>query len=576
MSKNTSLTRRMTLWFAVVVIAVVAILGVLNMTLFNRGMSDSLINTLEAVAKNSAEGMALMTAHTDMLYQMVTDSKFTNSDQAYISFLLGDDADLMTDIQRFQELMDIFRKDCRIMLGSIFDSWSANIFLAEDIPLYSKRFVSQISLDRILQTYMEFENVNIVKNTLAREEAWYRRALAANGNSYWFEKNGFICMARSISSLNQSSSYGDIHYHEMGVLLLAFRSSFISNFVFSGQYTENNCAFLYNEDGETIWSSQTQIPQNALEISNAIDGGLKLSMYVPYGDISKMTDNTARTLGLFLLLCAGLGGVLVLMVSGWITRPVRLLSAFMKEKNGQLLSDDMIPKQKDEIHDLYASYNELIHTIRAEEEKRRKAEMDYLQLQINPHFLYNTLDSVCFLAMTAGQNEIADTLSNLAGIYRYNIKNADGEVTLREELTIVKQYIDIYRFRSSDRIKYKMDVDEAWMEAIVPKMILQPLVENAILYGSEGRECTVQIGCARNGNDMCIQVTDAGTNADTDRINDYLQEKGDLSVHSTGIAIKNVHQRIRMRYGEPYGLFYSKSRQGTTSAGLLLPFKQKQ
>lgn len=573
MNRNTSLVGRMTRCFAVVVIVVVAILGVLNMAFYNRGLSDSLINTFEAVAQNNADGISLMVTHTDMLCRTLTDSKFRDSSNAYISYLLTNDRNLVSSFKRFQELRDMLLRDCRTSIGSIFPSWSVTLFLTEEMTLYSESFMSRMSMDDLLNAYQESENLHILKNSLVQEDEWYLKALEAEGGQYWFEKDGFLCAARSVSALNQGNTYGNIRYHQMGVVLLITRAESVGRFI-SGQLTENSCARLCSDDGAVLWSSQPHIPQNALEITREIDGGLKLTMYVPYRDIRQMTDHTLSTLCLFLLLCASLGGLLVLMVSGWITRPVRQLSAFMKEKKGELLPEEMIPRQKDEIRALYASYNELIHAIRAEEEKRRRAEMDSLQLQINPHFLYNTLDSVCFLAMTAGQNEIADILSSLAGIYRYNVRNSDGEVTLGEELAILTQYVDIYRFRSSGGVRCRIDVEESLRGAVIPKMILQPLVENAILYGSGDSSGEIRISCTRDGQTLRLCVTDAGTQADTDRINAYLQGKDAMSVHSTGIGIRNVHRRIRMRYGAPYGLTYRKTARGNTCAELLLPWRR--
>ena len=117
------------------------------------------------------------------------------------------------------------------------------------------------------------------------------------------------------------------------------------------------------------------------------------------------------------------------------------------------------------------------------------------------------------------------------------------------------------------------DVEESLREAVIPKMILQPLVENAILYGSGDSSGEIRISCVRDGENLRLCVTDAGTQADTDRINAYLQGKDELSVHSTGIGIRNVHQRIRMRYGAPYGLTYHKTARGNTCAELLLPWR---
>ena len=572
--KRNTLIYRMAFWFVLVVILVIVVFGIVNITVFNKEKTDSLIKTYETVARNDGAGIEIIATQLDQLYKTLTDSNLTNSNKAYITYMLNPENDLILGLKNYYELSDMILRDCRITVGSILNSWNVNLFLSEEMPLYSQNFITQLGIKSLLDNYyFEGGAFRIVKDTLVREDEWYRKAIEAAGEPVWLEKDGFVLAARSLSTLNQGKNYSDIRYHDMGVLLVIFRTDSIKNILLPGKPTENSCIELYNAENAVLWKSQDHIPNKSLKIENIIRDGLKLIIHVPYKDMQKVTDNTLRTILLFLILSTGLGILLVLMVTGWITRPVRRLSNFMKEKKGELITEEMIPDQKDEIRNLYLSYNELIGSIHEEEAKRRKAEMDYLQLQINPHFLYNTLDTVCFMAMTDGNNKIADILSELAGIYRYNIKDFDNEVILVKELDILRDYIDIYQSRSSGKIECTIDTEEGLENAIVPKMILQPLVENAILYGSVHGSGNIWVRCKKEDDILRIQVLDEGTGADIRKINLYLEGKSELSVHSTGIGIRNVHQRIRMRYGAPYGLKYYNTEQGGTCAEIILPYQ---
>lgn len=209
----------------------------------------------------------------------------------------------------------------------------------------------------------------------------------------------------------------------------------------------------------------------------------------------------------------------------------------------------------------------------------KQIELAILQNTINPHFLYNTLDSIRGEAVMCGQPVIAEMTKCLARYFRYSIGNSIDRVTLEEEIESVKNYASIQKFRFEDRFNLSVDVQEQkTLECYVPKMILQPIVENAILHGlgeyTQGGQVviTVQAGTA----DLYISVRDNGcgmTPAQVEGINASLQdtEAEQVCGHGHGIALKNVSKRIALLYGPDYGIHVQSMVGCGTEVHITLP-----
>lgn len=194
---------------------------------------------------------------------------------------------------------------------------------------------------------------------------------------------------------------------------------------------------------------------------------------------------------------------------------------------------------------------------------KKEAEFDALQSQINPHFLYNTLDSIRGYALMQDMDEIADMTEALSTFFRYNISNIGAHVTLADELENVENYMTIQQFRFGSRISLRVCLEVPELRRChMPKMILQPVVENAVLHGLEtvGKEGVVEIRVQAVDNTVEISIRDNGIGMSDEQmqsINRRLErpdccqepEKG----HS-GIALTNVCQRIKLSYGAAYGL----------------------
>ena len=224
--------------------------------------------------------------------------------------------------------------------------------------------------------------------------------------------------------------------------------------------------------------------------------------------------------------------------------------------------------------DISSKYGEIL--------ARRDYEYSALQSQINPHFLYNTLDSIRSQALVDEFDELAEIVELLSKYCRYSISRKQNFVKLREELENVTNYFRIQQFRFEDRFRLVIDVtDDELYEAEIPKMVLQPLVENALFHGLERKlgQGTVTIKILSDGKDVFAFVSDDGCGMPFElvsRLNYYMGRRELLPANdrkTTGIALPNVNARIKLHYGNRYGvLIYSTEGLGT-DVEIVLPLR---
>ena len=212
---------------------------------------------------------------------------------------------------------------------------------------------------------------------------------------------------------------------------------------------------------------------------------------------------------------------------------------------------------------------------------RFEDEITALQSQMNPHFLYNTLDSIRGQAMSLGAREIADMTEALSAFFRYSISQKGAIVTLKDEIRNVDAYMQIQSFRFESRIQLckEMDLQSDPQELYVPKMILQPVVENCIVHGLEGKEGPglVTMRITQTERRLLIEISDDGIGMDNERLDRLNRSvRGEMpespsSGRSSGIALRNINRRIHLHFGEQYGLRVHSVLGAGTQIVLTLP-----
>ena len=200
-----------------------------------------------------------------------------------------------------------------------------------------------------------------------------------------------------------------------------------------------------------------------------------------------------------------------------------------------------------------------------EQRQKRKSELKALQAQINPHFLYNTLDSIIWMAEWGKTKEVVLMTSSLAKLLRQSISNQNELVHVEEEVEYTRSYLTIQKMRYKDKLEYEIKVDEEVLDKKIPKLVLQPLVENAIYHGIKYKETkgVVCIEGYQDGMHMVLKVSDDGIGMTEEQLSKIF-EKRETDTRKNGVGVLNVHERIQLYYGEEYGLkFSSEEGQGT-------------
>ena len=267
-----------------------------------------------------------------------------------------------------------------------------------------------------------------------------------------------------------------------------------------------------------------------------------------------------------------------MQVSRRITTPIRALS----RKAEQFGADNFIsaPVETDiaELQTLDRNFDKMAGRINSLMEKQRqdqqslhRAELELLQAQINPHFLYNTLDSIAILAESQREEDVIDMVTSLSTFFRNSLSRGEDIIPLRSELVQAKSYLEIQQIRYSDILTYSISVPESIQDRPVPKLILQPLIENALYHGIKNRRGrgTITITGAEEDGMILLRVRDNGAGMSPEQLAQL--QSGVYEEHHSGLGLKNVHQRIRLYCGEPYGLSFEREPGVGTTVTVRLP-----
>lgn len=273
------------------------------------------------------------------------------------------------------------------------------------------------------------------------------------------------------------------------------------------------------------------------------------------------------------------GLLMARLLSGQISKRIVRLSGSMKKATLENTELAVIEKE-DEITELSQSCNQMLTTSRRLVEdlykvniEKKESDLKLLQAQINPHFLYNILDSINWMAYRGETENVSKMTRLLSAFFRQALNRGEATVTVEQELEHVRTYLDILRLRYGDDIRYVIDVDPAILGQKTINLILQPIVENAVVHGimeKEDPEGTVTIRGTHDESYMVISIIDDGVGIPEDVIERIT--RGELQPSSDGgFGLKNTNDRIRLHYGEEYGLMIESTKLGTT-VGVRLPF----
>lgn len=386
-----------------------------------------------------------------------------------------------------------------------------------------------------------------------------------------------------------------------------FKFSSIAKYIDKVSIGQRGYCYIVNSKGQIIYHPQQQMlfsglkEENTFEISELSDGihRKKDNIYnissldscnwkivgVSFNDEITQAVKSQVVVGLIfaLLFSAFMSAVIYFLLSRTVTRPVRRLVASMQkfEKQAETFEYKADMSNVAEFQTLSTSFEHMVLMIQSLVEKvhneeivLRKTELKALQAQINPHFLYNTLDSIQWMCEQDNSKDAVKMVGALAKLFRISISHGNEFIAISDELKHAESYLIIQSYRYKNQFTYSFDVDKSVLDCMCNKITIQPFIENAIYHGLDRMvdEGEIKIIVERRGKDIAIIVKDNGLGMTEEQCKAVLQ-KGRSD--SKGIGVKNVDDRLKIYFGEEYGITIDSELDVGTTVTIKIPKIEK-
>lgn len=335
-----------------------------------------------------------------------------------------------------------------------------------------------------------------------------------------------------------------------------------------------------------IWENDVQI------VTSLVRESVFQYIYYEIKDIQQLRveyQNLFTVMTRFLII--GFAGILiiVLLLSYYIpfsiTQPIRKLG----EVTDQVARGDLTVRSEvhngmevsalsDSLNAMIEKINELLEQVTREQIRLRKAEFELLQSQINPHFLYNTLDAIVWLAESGEQKKVVSMVGSLSDFFRTSLNQGKDIISIREELQHVRSYLEIQQVRYQDILQYEIDVPQELYQNLIPKITIQPLVENALYHGIKNKrgQGIIVIKGKKEKDYFVIRIEDNGIGISSERLSQVRERiHHRVSEDNDIYGLYNVNERIRLNFGEKYGISIESTYGEGTLVSIILPYNNQ-
>ncbi len=304
-------------------------------------------------------------------------------------------------------------------------------------------------------------------------------------------------------------------------------------------------------------------------------------------NVNELLSGTRQAQGIYVFTAIVLV-IVALLLSGLISRTItlpiqRLRDSMARVQEGNFSAADVEVTSENEVGSLTTSFNVMAHRIQElmeqntyEQQEKRKIELKALQSQINPHFLYNTLDSIIWMAEGKKNEEVVLMTASLARLLRQSIGNEDELVTIGQEIEYSRSYLTIQKMRYKDKLEFDIDVSPEIRNVTIIKLVLQPIIENAIYHGLKYKESRgfLKVTGYERGENVALEIIDNGVGMDEETLK-HIFEQHKVNYHSNGVGVYNVQKRLQLYYGSDYGISYTSVKGEGTIASITIPKKQE-
>ena len=535
-------------------------------------------NTNAQMAENSQRVLAQVNLNLDMYLRRM----MRLSDTAYYSVIK--DADLAEE--DLSEALDLLYENNRDALVSI-ALFSEEGDLIASTPLVGLKNSVNPEKESWFTTAMDrIENLHFstphVQNLFEDPDYQYRWVVSLSRQVEMTRagaiESGVLLVDMSFGGIEQICK--DVDLSSTGYLYLIDGDGEIiyhprQQLIYAGLLEENNLAAAGYTDGshqETFGGTRREVTVKTVGYT-----GWKLVGVVPS---ENLWDNYGQLVLFFLFVVLFSVFLLVfvnLRLSEWITAPVKKLDRAVKELEHGSTEVDFDVGGPGEVEHLSHSVRSMVSTMRhlmddiiEQEEQKRRSELEVLQSQINPHFLYNTLDSVIWMTENGRTDDAVVMLTSLARFFRISLSRGSSIIPIRDELEHARHYLTIQKMRYKNKFSATITAEDGVESLYTIKLIVQPILENAIYHGmayADG-DGEITVRAFRDGGDVLIEVSDNGPGMPEEVVESLLDPNGPAAAagaKGSGIGFRNVHRRIRLTFGADYGLtIFSEPDDGTT------------
>ena len=585
-----SLAARFGVLFYAAALLLIVVLSVTLFSYFHNNVEDSLLASYSQTVSGKTQTVNDLLTRLDLYMNLITDGN-----GAFLDALLGYEGHILPAYHSYVRMKDMLKSNLDMTFGSIVPAYEAYLIVDESMPL--SQIMSKYPILLFRQKILT-SAIHISLPAPYENEDWYLRAQETPGEDYWFTldfKPNSISVARTLSADVVSATTYRVVYYDIGTILVVFDADWFDSDVAEGSLGESTLLLL-DSTGHILHSSDPAYAGgdwSALAVADkaenrvTFDGkycqmwesplqsGLTLITLLPYEKIRALTMGSLRIVFALAPALLTAGFALILLVSRYATNPIRRLAQHMQCER---LTPIAPPARglSTEVDGLYSSFNsqierinELIGEVYASEQSRKQAEIQLLQAQINPHFVCNTLGTVCCRSLMRGDDDLADILTDLSDFMRYNLRNPSQHIPLSQELDVINRFIRIQQSCGRDDMPITLDVAPECLNLAVPKLILQPIVENALSHTDDPR--SVRLFIRRRRDRLIMRVENHSPDTDVSQINDHISGRVTLTSKSTGLGIRNINQRLRLSYGAEYGLTFYTLPDDFIAAELIMP-----
>lgn len=384
----------------------------------------------------------------------------------------------------------------------------------------------------------------------------------------------YSSISRMMKQINTSNN-GQYYYlcDGNGQIIYHMRQMQISN----GTFNENSETIAKYKDGvynETLDGERRTVIVNTISYT-----GWKLVGVIPDSTFTQDMFNVRYFILMLMLLMGMMLAVVNRIVSSRISSPILKLDDSVREYEAGKKPEIYIGGSPEirhlgySIQHSYEQIDNLMHEIVLEQNERRKSELDALQSQINPHFLYNALDSIIWMVEGERNDDAVFMISELAKLFRISLSKGHTVISVKDELQHAQSYMNIQKIRYKNAFSFVFDVDETIYSYCTVKLVLQPILENAINYGINSMDDCGEIkitGRLADGN-IIFSVSDNGIGMSEEEVNLLLTDSSRIHKHGSGVGLINVNNRIQILFGKDYGLIVESELDEGTTVSIRIP-----